>query len=242
MSLGTLSLVNIVADVVLLLSALALAVIMAWQNPRRHGRAFAVCMLTFGLYALSDLLWKLARPLGYAPHLPFKAAMVFYEISILLLTLLAFAYGQLPVRSRRLLAAFSLPVGAVFLGVVMSGALYRDFRPLSGGIYGYSLTGTGLLGALTAMAYLGVVSVLLWRHNSLRSRALALPLALLALGLALHAAAIPLHVYALNVLAVTTAIILIGRTLIRYEVFKPLADLNAELIVKNTELLEASRL
>ncbi|MCC6800692.1 MAG: HAMP domain-containing histidine kinase, partial [Anaerolineae bacterium] len=42
--------------------------------------------------------------------------------------------------------------------------------------------------------------------------------------------------------AVTTAIILIGRTLIRYEVFKPLADLNAELIVKNTELLEASRL
>lgn len=242
MSLGTLPLVNIVADVVLLLSALALAVIMAWQNPRHHGRAFAVCLLIFGLYALGDLLWKLARPLGYAPRPPLEAATVFYEIGILLLTLLAFAYGQLPIRLRRLLVVFCLPVGAVFLGVSVSGLLYRDFRPLSGGTYGHSLTETGQLGALTAMAYLGVVSYLLWRHGSLRSRALVLPMGILTGGIALHSVAIPLHVYAFNVLAVTVAIILIGRTLIRFEVFKPLADLNAELTVKNTELQEAARL
>ncbi len=128
MSLGTLSLVNIVADVVLLLSALALAVIMAWQNPRRHGRAFAVCLLVFGLYALGDLLWKLARPLGYAPRAPLEAATVFYEIGILLLTLLAFAYGQL--RCARVACWRRSPAGRRRVpGRRRVRLLYRDFRP-----------------------------------------------------------------------------------------------------------------
>jgi len=63
MSIGPISLVNIVADVLLLLSALALAAIMLWQDPHRRGRAFALCMMFFAAYGLSDLLWKVAGPL-----------------------------------------------------------------------------------------------------------------------------------------------------------------------------------
>jgi len=64
------------------------------------------------------------------------------------------------------------------------------------------------------------------RHDSLRSRALVLPMAFWRVGCPARRGD-PAPRLRVQRLAVTVAIILIGRTLIRFEVFKPLADLNA---------------
>lgn len=242
MSIGPISLVNIVADVLLLLSALALAAIMLWQDPHRRGRAFALCMMFFAAYGLSDLLWKFAGPLDYAPRPPLELASAFYASGAVLLTLFALIFGQMPARVWRALAAFAIPAGALFTLVIVSGRFYREIEPLQRGTYSHRLTSIGIAGLLIQVVYLSVVSYLLWRRDTIRSRALARPMAVLTLGVLLHGLAIPFEVYAVNVSAVMIAIVMIGRTLVQYEVFKPLADLNAELIAKNSELQEAARL
>jgi len=133
MSIGPISLVNIVADVLLLLSALALAAIMLWQDPHRRGRAFALCMMFFAAYGLSDLLWKFAGPLDYAPRPPLELASAFYASGAVLLTLFALIFGQMPARVWRALAAFAIPAGALFTLVIVSGRFYREIEPLQRG-------------------------------------------------------------------------------------------------------------
>ena len=77
MSIGPVSLLNITADVLLLLCALALAVIMLWQDSHRRTRVFAVCMVVFAAYGMSDLLWKFAGPLDWR-RIPAETATIFY--------------------------------------------------------------------------------------------------------------------------------------------------------------------
>jgi len=242
MILGPIALLNIVADVTLLLSALALATIMLWQDRHPRGRAFAVCMVVFAFYAATDLLWQVARPFDLAPRPFLESATALYTVGITLLSLFALAFGRLPVPVRRLAVAFSIPLACVFVALSATGQMYTDIRLIGRGAYGHEMTPAGLVGVLTAVAYLGAIVVLLWRHGTTRSRALVQPIGLLAVGVVLHTLAVPLRIYAVNISAVTVAIIMMGRTLVRYEVFKPLADLNAALIVKNTELQEAARL
>lgn len=242
MNIGPISLVNLVADVLLLLSALALAAIMLWQDSHRRGRVFALCMVFFAAYALSDLLWKFAGPIGYAPRPPLELATAFYAIGIVLLTLFALIFGQLPARVWGAMALFAVSVGAAFVVLVVSGMFYREIEPAARDMYRHRLTSIGELGVVVQVAYLGTVTMLLLRRDTARRRALARPMGILTAGVALHGLAIPFEVYAVNVSAVMVAIILIGHTLVQHEVYKPLADLNAELIAKNAELQEAARL
>src|SRR5690606_36171945 len=115
-------------------------------------------------------------------------------------------------------------------------------RQLERGTYSYLLTDVGEMGVVIQVAYLCVVTYLLWRRDTTLSRSLVPPMVVLTVGAALHGLLIPLGVYAVSVTASAIAIIMIGHTLVKREVYKPLADLNAELIAKNTELQEAARL
>lgn len=242
MSIGPISLVNLVADVLLVLSALALAAIMLWQDSHRRGRVFALCMVLFAAYGLCDLLWKFAGPFGHAPRPPLELGTALFVMGIVLLTTFALIFGQMPARVWRAVLAFALPAAAVFVALIVSGRFYRVVESLAQGTYRHDLTSTGELGLVVTVSYLGVVSLLLRRRDSARSRALARPMGILAAGVALHGLAISAEVYAVNVSAVTVAIILTGHVLVQHEVYKPLADLNAELIAKNAELQEAARL
>jgi len=242
MSIGPVSLLNITADVLLLLCALALAVIMLWQDSHRRTRVFAVCMVVFAAYGMSDLLWKFAGPLDYAAYPPLKLATIFYMAGLVLLTLFSLIFGQVSASRWRLTAVFSVPVGTIFALLAASGAFYRDVRQLERGTYSYLLTDVGEMGVVIQVAYLCVVTYLLWRRDTTLSRSLVPPMVVLTVGAALHGLLIPLGVYAVSVTASAIAIIMIGHTLVKREVYKPLADLNAELIAKNTELQEAARL
>lgn len=242
MSLGPITLVNLVADVLLLLSALALAAIVLWQDSQRRGRVFALCMVFFAAYGLGDLLWKFAVPIGYAPRPPLELATVFYVVGSVLLSFFALIFGQVSARIWRAMAAFAVPVAAVFAALILSGVFYREMTPSARGTSRHMLTPIGGLGVVIQAAYLGAVTVALRRRDSARSRALARPMGILTAGVALHGLAMSLEVYAVNVSAVTVAIVLIGHMLVQYEVYQPLADLNAELVAKNAELQEAARL
>ena len=125
MSIGPVSLLNITADVLLLLCALALAVIMLWQDSHRRTRVFAVCMVVFAAYGMSDLLWKFAGPLDYAAYPPLKLATIFYMAGLVLLTLFSLIFGQVSASRWRLTAVFSVPVGTSRVHLHHAGWLNR---------------------------------------------------------------------------------------------------------------------
>ena len=243
MSAGPATILSICADVVLAIFAAALLFLVIWQDRhRRSNQYFGLCMAVFALYGGIDAAWQVPQQFDLQPEPLLYATSTLYVLGIILLFNFTLAFAGVPRRVRQIEHWVSAPLGIIFLGLMWFGQLYRDLEPRTNGSYDYSYTTLGLVGVGIVLAYLLANIVLLYTQGQQHIRALSAPLLLLIAGQLGHTLSDPLHTYSFNLIAITVAVVMVGRLVVKYQVFQPLADLNQQLAAKNEQLLVATQM
>jgi signal transduction histidine kinase/CheY-like chemotaxis protein len=242
MSIGFATIFSLCVNVALAVFGAALILLILWQGLRRRSNQYlALCMAIFALYGALNAPLQIAQQVNLKPEPLLNLLMTLYAVGLILMFnfLLSFAGVPRPLQWRE--RAISVPLGAIFVVAVWTGHVHRDLTPLLGGGYRYALAPAGWAGVAMAMIYMiGIISVL-WRLNNPRARELTVPVALLVVGVLVFSATSGLRRYSLNAAAMTVAVVMVGRIVLKYQVFQPLADLNAELDRKVNELYEATQ-
>ena len=231
-------------DVTLAIFAAALIFLGLWRNVRRRSsQFFALNMFWVGLYGLINVPLHLIPAFAIDPAVLFTAGGVVYALIMMTTVnfLLSFAGPPYAHWWKVRLAGVLLVVW--FVGVLLRGKVFTDIALLDTGDYYYRISSQGLLGMALGVAYLAGVALALRRSKIPRAREAALPVFVMVLGVAslTVAARLGFHRYSPNVLALTVAVIMLGHMLLKYQVFLPLEQLNAQLERQSAELEVASR-
>ncbi len=242
MSVGLSTIISLSAGVALAIMCAALVFLMLWQDARRRSNQyFALCAAIFGAYGILNL------PLHVAQHFDVNAKdivhvlTVLYALGVILLFNFVLSFARLPRHLRWNERAISVPVVLLFVFLAANRAVFKDFEPVGSSTYHYRMTGWGYFGAAFLVVYLGLMLTVIYRQRYPKARATMPPMIILAAGMALFAATPNLREYALNTLSVIVAVFMMGRVVIKYQVFQPLADLNAEIDQKIVELIDATQ-
>ncbi|WP_119067617.1 ATP-binding protein [Aggregatilinea lenta] len=242
MHTGTATLFSIAATVSLAVIGMALALLVVWQDPyRRSNQYFGLASLALAVYGIFYALWQVAQQFDMAPRPIYFTIATLYIVSALLLFKFALAFAEVSPRILRAELAVSIPVGVTLIALVWTDNVYTRFVPLASGTYGYSVTPVGYAALGSGLLYMLACIAILNRQRTPKAHELVLAIGVMGVGI-LGFSLIPvLRRYPFNVLAVAVAMITLGRQMIKYQVFQPLEDLNAELALKNAEIIEASR-
>ncbi|NLF74732.1 MAG: hypothetical protein GX573_03480 [Chloroflexi bacterium] len=246
MSILSAAIVSILTNATLFIFAAALVLLVLWQNANnRSNRYFGLCMVVFMAFGGVNLLWSIAQRVDTAhPERLLYGAVTLYITGIMLLFNFVISFAGLPRYIRWIERAISIPLAITFLVMLWSGEMFTNPVPLAGSSFGYrhDVTELGQLGIGIAVAYLLSIVGLLFIQRSAKAHEVFFPVAVLVLGVLAFSATQDLRTYSLNAIAVLLAIMLLGRLVLKYEVFVPLANMNAELTRKNEELAQATQM
>lgn len=246
MSIVSPAIVSIITNTTLNIFAAALMLVVLWQNARKlSNRYFALCMLVFTSYGAANLLWAIAQRLNLdQPERVLYITTTLYVTGIILLFNFVIAFAGLPRYIRWFERLISIPLGVVFVALLWSGEMFVDCTPLGDGSlsYRYDITRLGQLGIGITIGYLLSIVGLLFAQRNPRARELSVPVVVFVLGVLGFSASQDLRMYSLNAISILIAILLLGRLMLKYEVFLPLAELNTELIRKNEQLVQATQM
>ena len=246
MSIVSPAIVSIITNTTLNIFAAALMLVVLWQNARKpSNRYFALCMLVFTSYGAANLLWAIAQRLNLdQPERVLYIATTLYVTGIILLFNFVIAFAGLPRYIRWFERLISIPLGVVFVVLLWSGEMFVDCTPLGDGSlsYRHDITPLGQLGIGITIGYLLSIVGLLFAQRNPRARELSVPVVVFVLGVLGFSASQDLRTYSLNAISILIAILLLGRLMLKYEVFLPLAELNTELIRKNEQLVQATQM
>ncbi|MCD4687336.1 MAG: response regulator, partial [Anaerolineae bacterium] len=146
------------------------------------------------------------------------------------------SFAGLPRRVRWRERAISIPVGATYLALLLSNRVFENVRFKANHAVTYDLTIWGYAGAAFIAVYMTAMIVLLYRRNERKTRALILPTTIMVLGMVLFSTIPIMRDYSVNTIAITVAVIMLGRVVIIFQVFEPLAAVTRELQHKASEL------
>ncbi len=242
MHTGTATLFGIAATVSLAIIGMALALLVVWQDPyRRSNQYFGLAALALALYGIFNTLWQVAQQFEMAPRPVYYTIATLYILAALLLFKFALAFAELPQRIRRIEMAVSVPIGLTMIVLVWTDNVYTRFVPLSGGSFHFNVTPVGYATLGAGLVYMLACIMLLRRQHTPKADDLVVAIGVMSIGIIGFALIPSLRRYPFNTVAVAVAMITLGQQMIKYQVFQPLEDLNAELALKNAEIIEASR-
>ncbi len=243
MTIGPATLISLSANTTLFVCGAALALLVIWQDARRLSNLYcALGMVVLGLYGLANAVFAVAQPLALDPDPLHKGVTSLYVLGITLVFGFVLSFAGLPPRLR--CVQMTLITSLTVLGLILTwlGVVFERFEPRDAYSYEYNFTPTGILGAgLSALCVFSVIWALHAQRHA-RARALTWPLAVMVVGVLAFAAVPVTRTFSLNAVMLTAAAIMLGRLVIKFQVFQPLTDLNAALAAKNDELREATRL
>jgi signal transduction histidine kinase/CheY-like chemotaxis protein len=230
------------ADAALTVFGAASVLIVLWQDYRRRSNQyFALCMGLFALYGAVSMAWCVAQQAAIEPEPTLYTLISFYVVGVVLLFNFVLAFAGLSRRFRRAERLISVPLMITFLVLLWSGYIYGDFKPLAGGSYHHSVTPMGRLWAVIGLSYMLAILLIVRRHAPTQVRDFGPPMLLIGIGLMGYSLTHVLRESPFNAVLVAFGITLLGRVVVKYQVFQPLADLNDELVLRNAELVEVSR-
>ncbi|HEX3051720.1 MAG TPA: ATP-binding protein [Aggregatilineaceae bacterium] len=240
MSTGTANILSTSSGLALAVFGAALALLVIWHDARRRSNQyFALCMMIFSSYGVLNTIWHVSPAFDLEPEPAMYAATTVYIVGLILLFNFVISFVELPRRIQQVEHWISVPLGLGFVILLWTDQLFTDFKR---GSYDYSVTPTAVMGGIIALVYIASSTVLLYRRRSPKRGPLLLATGMVLVGLVIFLAVPVLRRYSVNALAMTICMVLLGRLVIVHQVFQPLADLNGQLIEKNKQLVEATRL
>lgn len=243
MTIGPATLISLSVNVTLFVCGAALVLLVMWQDARRLSNLYCVLgMVVLSLYGLANAVFSVAQPLALDPDPLRKSVSSLYILGITLVFGFMLSFAGTPARLRRVQMGLIASVTALGLVLIWRGVIFERFEPYNGYSYEYDFTPTGTVGAgLSALCMFSVIGTVHAQRNA-RARALTWPLVVMVAGVLAFAAVPATRAFSLNAVMLTAAAVMLGRLVIRFQVFQPLADLNEALAAKNDELREATRL
>lgn len=243
-AISTLNLAGLISNFSLFIFGIALAGIALWQS--RHSRLNQYLALTMGFMAL----WGLFSALLQAPRqfeldmdraLPLSTSAYFIAVLALFFFITEFeaAYKlSRPILAARLLEVVWVVVILVFL---WTGEFWKDAERLLDDSAARHMTTPALLLSSILIIYHAAVLIALLRRPYTRPA----PTIIASLPLFLGALAVlsdfPMAATLINHVLALVSILLIARILLRDQLFNPMMELYQELMQRNTELMDASR-
>ncbi|HML24497.1 MAG TPA: ATP-binding protein [Aggregatilinea sp.] len=242
MHTSTATLFSIGATVTLAIIGMALVLLVVWQDPyRRSNQYFGLASLTMAVYGIFASLWRVIQQFDLEPRPIFYVLATLYIVAVVLLCKFTLAFAEVSTRIRRADILVSVPLMAGSIALIWTDQAYKDFIPADSGSYRYSFTPFGYVMTGMGIAYLLACIFILRRQHTLKSREMMLAMTLMLVGVTGLSVIPILRRYPFNSLAIAISMVSLGRQVIKYQVFQPLEDLNAELALKNAEIIEASR-
>ncbi|MBN1680728.1 MAG: response regulator [Anaerolineae bacterium] len=244
MSIGIAGYFSLATNATLATFSAALALLIVLEDSRRRSNLyFSLAMTMFALHGMFNTVWPVAQQFNLdAKALLYSSATVYIAAVVLLFNFLL-AFAGVPHPLRRIEHLTTVPAALIGIGLVWGDAIFDNLEPLSSGAYRYEITPIGSIGIGVILVYLGSsIYYLIFRHRHPKTHELAVPVVFLTLGIASFAIKPSLSQYAINAAGITIAVVFLGRSVLTRHVFQPLIDLNQELIAKNIELDEATRM
>ncbi len=220
----------------------ALLLLVLWQDARRRSNQFfALTMFLFAAFASINFLAHINYLLHYSVETLLKTATTLYGLSTVALFVFEVYFARSPRPWRRLLQWSGAVLAIILSGLLWTGAVYEQIAQLPDGTITYLLSPIGKIGLVIVSGYPLVGILALYVTNNERSRALW-PITLL-LPIDTFAAALPIfQTIPLNVLMMLIIALATARLMMREHVFKPMIELNQQLIKANDELSRANEL
>ena len=247
MSGNTETIIVVVSNGLTMIIAAALALLMVWripwQAPTKLGnRALAVTMVCLSLYSATNGIARFIGPLALPETLVWYTTFTLYGMFVNATLLFTLIFVQ--ARQRWLRTILFIVFGAApfaFLAL-WSGQAVTNIRPVGYGSYVFSY---GWLSPLLVVSLvLPIVLSLVLAFQSHQKRGWSLLPAYVCLLIGVFSAGLRpfLGPIPLNALTLSAGAFLMGRAVLKSQLYNPLSDMNKQLAQKNRELGEASRL
>jgi signal transduction histidine kinase len=223
--------------------AAALLMLVLWQAPRhRMNQLFALVMLALGAYSATNAMGRFVDDLHLDARIALYVAISFFAIYAIAIFFFAVEFAQVRTPIMLAMRATGYVIIAVNLTALWTDNMRTNIRPLEGGDYTADFTLFGYFAVATLMLYMTFSAVVLYRHPDERARSLW-PAPLLVICNTLASTFIwPFFHIPLGALFLAASGVALGLPVLRYELFNPLANLNAALAEKNKDLREVSEM
>ncbi|MBN1680727.1 MAG: HAMP domain-containing histidine kinase [Anaerolineae bacterium] len=245
MKLSNVTLIVLSANVMTAVIAAALLMLVLWQAPRRRAnQLFAAVMLLLMAYSLVNGLARFVDELNADPAEIFYLAMTLYILFVVMTFFFASEFSGIHTLTIRIVRGGGLVLVVILLVSMWDGRLVNDFEPVAtqDGSYQGHWTPYGLVSASLMIGYLLTTAVVLRRMQGERSRWLWLAPVFVMLSVVSATVIWPLVPVPFSALFLAASAVVMGRQVLRFELFNPLATLNQKLAMHNDELEAASRM
>ncbi|MCI0710913.1 MAG: ATP-binding protein [Chloroflexi bacterium] len=223
----------------------ALFLLIFWQRPEnRLNQLFGGTMLALTIYSIANILSRLPS-LGLDPDLAANINSSMYLVFVVGLFLSSIRFADIRSTFIRRVSVISVIAFFVLFGLIWSGAATDGVVPVPDrpGTYEAKITPIGRIAVGITFLYPLVTTVILYRlrHRANRLKDFWQAPALVVFGIIWLVTLWPFTYIPLNAIALAGAAFLMGRAVLRENLFNPLTDITNELKIKNRELRDADR-
>jgi len=243
MSIGFATYLSISASVTLAIFGSALVLLIVWQDPRRRSNwYFGLSMGVLALFGAMNAVWQVPQQFDLEPKPLIQIVTSLYVGALILIFNFVIVFAEIPLNIRAITHLVSIPLAIITTGLIWTDNFYADFEPLATGAYSYRVQPLGYAGVGVGLLYLLSSIGVLFAQRSEKARELSVPMIMLVASIFGFGLSNDLRRHGFTAIMTTISVILLGRLMLKYQVFKPLIDLNAELQRKNEQLSEATRM
>lgn len=248
MEISLVTVIVAVSNAITTILASALLMLVFWQNPReRINQTFAALMLFTLLYCTFNILTRFVEDLHLQIEVVFYWTITFYGFMAVAMYLFVISFAQ--VRQHLLyrgVGILMIILNFAFEYFLWNDEIATDFELLTNQTGGYLIqySALGLIALFISLVYLLLSSLILYRmslHDG-RLRYLSIAPLLIVAGVLWSATGWRYIPIPLTAITLTLAIFMLGYSLLRENLFNPLATITKELVEKNAQLSAANQL
>ena len=245
MTVSTTTIVVLAANGLMAVVAVALLMLVLWQDARcRMNQWFATAMLVLTTYGIANGFGRFIDAFRLDPAGATYAAIACYGLFVVSVFFFASEFAGSRPLIVRIMQVFGVIMVFTHNLALATGNVITDIHPVSsqGGSYEGSWTPLGVFVMATVYFYMIVSAIVLYRMPDERGRSLwRAPVLMIAATLSATVVWQAIHI-PLQAIFLALAALALGIPVLRYELFNPLAETNAELAHRNIELHEANRM
>lgn len=243
--LNTLTAVIGIANLLTGTVAAALFLLIFWQNPKNLlNQLFGFTMLALTVYSVANIMSRLPS-LGVDPLVSTYINGSLYLAFVMGLFLSSIRFADLHSYFIRVMTFTGIVIFFILMFLLWGGYTTDSLRevPDKPGTFESQLTIIGVISVALTFMYPLLTTIILYqvRHRAPRLRDFWKAPAMAVFGIIWLATLWPYTYIPFNAIALAVAAFIMGRAILRENLFNPLADVTRELQEKNRELQDADR-
>ncbi|MBI5957179.1 MAG: hypothetical protein HY866_00490 [Chloroflexi bacterium] len=222
--------------------AAALLMLVLWQAPRRRmNLLFALTMLILLGYCVANIFGRFIAELGLDPAQTTYVAVSLFGYFTISMFVFSSEFAHERTLTTEIMGFGGMICGLGYIAAMWSDQVMVDIHPTSDpGSYQGRWTALGNTASMILAAYMIASAFVIFRMKDPRARALSLAPVLALAGIISSVVIWPLIHIPLQAMFLAASALVLGRPVLRDQLFNPLAMLNQQLADKNAELSRAS--